>query len=165
MRAASVYTQSNGLRVVLVPDDRSPAAAFYLWVKVGSADEQPKEAGLAHVLEHMLFKGTPTRGVGAVAQEIEGCGGDINAYTSFDNTVYHAVLASRFFDTGLDVVVDAVTRSVIDANELTLEKEVILEEIKRDGDQPTRRVSHALFDAAYRVHPYGRPVIGTRELV
>ncbi len=165
MPAPAVYTLPSGLRVVLVPDGRSPAAAFYMWVKVGSADEQRDEAGLAHVLEHMLFKGTPTRGVGEIAQQIEGCGGDINAYTSFDTTVYHLVLASRFFDTGLDVIVDAVTRSTIDANELALEKEVILEEIKRDEDQPSRKVSHALFTQAYRKHPYGRPVIGTRALV
>src|SRR4051812_15187133 len=160
-----VYTLPSGLRVVLVPDSRSPAAAFYMWVKVGSADEKRDEAGLAHVLEHMLFKGTPTRGVGAIAQEVEGCGGDINAYTSFDTTVYHLVLASRFFDKGLDVIVDAVTRSLIDEKELSLEKEVILEEIKRDEDQPSRKVSHALFTQAYRKHPYGKPVIGTRALV
>ncbi len=164
-RTPAAYTLRNGLRVVLAPDDRSPVASFAMWVKVGSADERNEEAGLAHVLEHMLFKGTETRGVGAIAQEIEGCGGDINAYTSFDTTVYYTTLASRFFDNGLDVIVDAVTRPAIDANELAMEKEVILEEIKRDGDQPGRKVSHALFRAAYAKHPYGKPVIGRRELV
>lgn len=153
------------MRVALVPDDRSPASAFYMWVRVGSADEQDGEAGLAHVLEHMLFKGTETRGVGQIAQEVEGCGGEINAYTSFDTTVYYAVMASRFFDTGLDVIVDATLRSTIDEKELILEKEVILEEIRRDQDQPGRKVSHSLFKQAYTKHPYGRPVIGYPELV
>jgi len=153
------------MRVALVPDDRSPAAAFYMWVRVGSADEKDKEAGLAHVLEHMLFKGTETRGVGQIAQEVEGCGGEVNAYTSFDTTVYYAVMASRYFDVGLDVIVDATLRSTIDPKELSLEKEVILEEIRRDQDQPGRKVSHSLFKQAYQRHPYGRPVIGFPELV
>ncbi len=164
-RPFRVTTLPSGMRVVLAPDDRSPVVAFQAWVGVGSADERSHERGLAHVLEHMLFKGTGRRGVGEIAQEIEGCGGDINAYTSFDTTVYHLVLASRFFDRGLDVLSDAVTRSAIDARELALEKEVILEEIRRDEDQPSSRASHALFRQAYRVHPYGRPVIGTRESV
>ena len=160
-----LFTAPNGMRVALVPDDRSPAAAFYMWVRVGSADEKDDEAGLAHVLEHMLFKGTETRGVGQIAQEVEGCGGEINAYTSFDTTVYYAVMASRFFDTGLDVIVDATLRSTIDEKELALEREVILEEIRRDQDQPGRKVSHSLFRQAYTKHPYGRPVIGYPKLV
>lgn len=160
-----LFTLPNGMRVALVPDDRSPASAFYMWVRVGSADETDEEAGLAHVLEHMLFKGTQTRGVGQIAQEVEGCGGEINAYTSFDTTVYYAVMASRFFDTGLDVIVDATLRSTIDEKELALEREVILEEIRRDQDQPGRKVSHSLFRQAYTKHPYGRPVIGYPKLV
>ena len=75
--------------------------AFQAWVKVGSADEPPALAGIAHVFEHMLFKGTRKRGVGQIAQEIESAGGEINAWTSYDETVYHLVMASEFFDTSV----------------------------------------------------------------
>src|SRR6266568_6757273 len=79
----------NGLKVVLQESHAAPVVAFQAWIGVGSADEQLEEAGIAHVFEHMLFKGTERRGVGQIAHEIEAAGGDINAWTSFDQTVYH----------------------------------------------------------------------------
>lgn len=158
-------TLPNGMKVILAADDRAPAVSFYNWVRVGSADERDDEAGMAHVLEHMLFKGTPSRGVGEIAQEVESCGGDINAFTSFDTTVYYVTVASRYFDRGLAVLFDAVHHSMIDAGELELEKEVILEEIKRGEDSPSSRLSQALFATAFQVHPYRRPVIGYRDIV
>jgi zinc protease len=82
----------NGLTVILDPNRAAPVVAIQMWVKVGSADEADDEAGLAHVHEHMLFKGTARRGVGQIAREIETAGGDINAWTSFDQTVYHVVM-------------------------------------------------------------------------
>jgi len=163
----SVITLPNGMTVVCQESHRAPVVALQMWVGVGSADEDEAagEVGLAHVHEHMLFKGTPTRGVGEIARAIEAAGGDINAWTSFDNTVYYVVLASRYFDTGLDVLADALQRSAFDAEELEREREVVLEEIKRSRDIPARIVSNKLFDTAYQVHPYGRPVIGSEESV
>ena len=155
----------NGLTVIVQEMRSAPVVAVQAWVGVGSADESPEEAGLAHVHEHMLFKGTERRRVGEIAQAIEGAGGEINAWTSFDQTVYHVVLASRDFGVGIDVLADAIHHSAFDAEELAREKEVVLEEIKRAEDQPSRVVTQALFQLAYAKHPYRNPVIGTRERV
>jgi zinc protease len=84
---ANRFRLSNGLTVVFEENHAAPVAAFQLWVKVGSADERPDEVGLAHLHEHMLFKGTATRGPGAIARSVEAHGGEINAWTSFDQTV------------------------------------------------------------------------------
>src|SRR5205823_4648927 len=143
----------------------APVVAFQAWVGVGSADEEPGEAGIAHVFEHMLFKGTEKRGVGQIAQEIEAAGGDINAWTSFDQTVYHLVLASRYFDTGLDILSDAVQRSSFDPVELERELKVVLQEIKQGEDSPSRVATQTLFSTAFAVHPYRRPVIGNEASV
>jgi zinc protease len=113
----------------------------------------------------MLFKGTGSRPVGQIANEIESAGGDINAYTTMDNTVYYVVLASRFFDTGLDVLADAVLNSSFDPLETEREKEVVLEEIKRGNDIPARKLSQEVFASSYSVHPYRRPIIGYQETV
>ncbi len=159
------YRLENGLTVVLEPDSAAPAVALQAWVDVGSADETPEVEGIAHVFEHMLFKGTARRGVGEIAREVESSGGDINAWTSFDNTVYHLVLASRHFTTGLDILADAVKHSAFDPAELERELEVVLEELQQGEDSPPRMLGQALFASAFRRHPYGRPVIGTRKTV
>lgn len=155
----------NGLTVLLDENRAARVAALQLWVKVGAADETPDQAGLAHLHEHMLFKGTARRGPGEIARAVESCGGEINAWTSYDQTVYHLVVASEFFGEGLDVLADAVTRSAFDPAELAREIEVVCEEIRRSEDQPTRRNSKALFDLAFSRHPYGRPVIGSEQSV
>ncbi len=155
----------SGLTVITEENHAAPVAALQVWVKVGSADERPDEAGLAHLHEHMLFKGTPRRAPGQIAREIEGAGGEINAWTSFDQTVYHVVVASRFLEQGLDVLGDALTSASFDPDELAREIEVVCEEIKRSEDSPSRKLSKALFAAAFQKHPYGRPVIGTEQSV
>jgi zinc protease len=155
----------NGFEFVFVPSHSAPVLALDLWVRTGSASEEEGEAGLAHVIEHMLFKGTERRPAGAVAREVESLGGDINAYTSFDHTVYTLVLASRYADQGLDLLSDALFHSSFDPEELEREKKVILEEIRRSRDLPQHCLSRLLFSSAYSVHPYGRPVIGDAESV
>jgi zinc protease len=159
------FTLDNGLTVVLQENHVAPVVALNMWVKIGSVYEQDEEAGISHVYEHMLFKGTTSRGVGAIAQEIEDSGGDINAFTSFDHTVYHITLASRFLDTGLDVMADAIQHSSFDPDELRKEQEVVLEEIKRGEDMPSRKLAEALFATSYQRHPYRRPVIGDEQTV
>ncbi|HEY1100029.1 MAG TPA: pitrilysin family protein, partial [Myxococcota bacterium] len=163
-------TTPSGLTILVLESKAAPVVAVQVWVGVGSADETPEEAGLAHVHEHMLFKGTlkdgvTRRGVGQIAAEIEGAGGEVNAWTSYDQTVYHVVIAKEFFATGLDVLADAVQHSAFDPDELSKELEVILEEIKRGEDSPGSRVSRALFSSAFKAHPYHRPVIGYRDIV
>lgn len=155
----------NGLRVIVAPWRAAPVVSAQVWVQVGSADEQPEEAGLAHLHEHMIFKGTARRGVGAVAREVESAGGEINAYTSLDHTVYHATLSSRHLDVALDVLSDAVFHSSFDTEEITREIDVVIEELLRGRDTPARVVGEMLFRQLFLEHPYGRPVIGTRETI
>jgi len=163
--ATTLYRLPNGMQVLIREDHFAPVAALQVWVGAGGADEDDVEAGVAHVHEHMLFKGTSNRGVGAIAAEIESSGGRINAWTSWNETVYHIVVASRYADTGLDVLADAVRNSSFDPEELDKELGVVLEEWKRGEDSPSRRVFDSLFDAAFTVHPYRRPVIGSKESI
>jgi len=154
-----------GLTVLFKENHHAPVVAVQVWVGVGSADEEAGERGMAHLHEHMLFKGTAARGVGEIAKAIEAAGGDINAWTSFDNTVYHVVLASRHLDLGLEVLADAVQNAGFDPQELEREKKVVLEEIKRTRDMPSRLIGDLLFSAAYRKHPYSHPILGSEASV
>lgn len=160
-----LFTLDNGLRVAIQEDHFAPVVAIQVWVKAGSADETPDVAGAAHVHEHMIFKGTTRRPVGAIAAEVESSGGQINAFTTADHTVYHLVLASRYFGTGLDILADAMQNATFDPYELEKELHVVMEEWKRGEDSPTSRAATELFRLAYTAHPYGRPVIGYRETI
>jgi len=155
----------NGLTILLRETRLAPVANLQIWAKVGSADERPGEEGLAHFHEHMLFKGTEKRGVGDLAGEIEGAGGRINAYTSFDITVYYATFPVEALATSLDVLCDALRHSVFDPTEVSREVEVVLEEIRRSEDSPGHVLSDAIFREHYREHPYGAPILGTAENV
>lgn len=158
-------TLENGTRVVLSENHSAPVAAFQVWVKVGSADEWPAEAGMSHLIEHMIFKGTNERRAGEIARTIERYGGRINAYTSYDHTVYHVVIASRYQHKGLEVLADAVQHPTFDPQELAREKEVVIEEIRMGEDDPGRTLHKALFKNSFQRHPYGRPIIGYADLV
>ncbi|MBC7792459.1 MAG: insulinase family protein [Clostridia bacterium] len=155
----------NGLTLLTQEQHAAPVVAIQVWVNVGSADESDVIAGIAHVHEHMLFKGTEKRGLGEIARSVEAAGGEINAWTSYDQTVYHVVLAAEEAATGLDILSDAIRHSAFDAGELSRELEVIVEEIRRAEDAPSRRIAKALFGLAYESHPYKRPVIGSEATV
>lgn len=163
--SSSIERLPNGLGVVFKESHGAQVVAFQMWVGVGSADERPHEAGLAHVLEHMLFKGTARRGVGEIARDVERAGGYINAWTSHDETVFHITMASRYAEQGLDVLADAVTSAALDPDELAMELNVILEEIRMGEDNPSRVTTEELFSNIFRKHPYGRPVIGNEATV
>ncbi|PIR20982.1 MAG: hypothetical protein COV45_03715 [Deltaproteobacteria bacterium CG11_big_fil_rev_8_21_14_0_20_47_16] len=160
-----VHTLDNGLTIVLVENHTAPVISFNALVRVGSACETDAEAGISHFIEHMLFKGTPNYPVGEIAKRVEAAGGDINAYTSFDQTVYYINMASRYADTGLAILTDAIQHPLFDAEELSRESEVILEEIRRSKDSPEHEVSEKLFATHYGKHPYGRPIIGFEKTV
>ena len=162
---AEVHTLANGLRVVILEDHSAPVVALQTWVHFGSADEGPAVAGIAHVFEHMLFKGSKRFPNGEIAAIVEAAGGSVNAWTSYDETVYHVTLSSRFWEIGFDVLSDAVLHSLFDTAELTREKEVVLEELWRGKDNPDREISERLFELTYTTHPYRRPVIGSEETV
>lgn len=156
---------ANGLTVILREIHTAPVVALQAWVKVGGADEKDDEAGITHLIEHMLFKGTAKRRMGEIAWEVENAGGEINAWTSHDETVFHLVIPSRYFAEGLDIMADAVQHSAFDSRELEREKEVVGEEIRMRADQPTTVLMETLFANAYKVHPYRREVIGFQETV
>jgi zinc protease len=107
--------------------------------------KDPMSAVLAHFLEHMLFKGTDQRGVGQIASLVEGAGGDINAYTTFDKTVFYLTLPSSEAELGFDILSDAIFNSSFDSEEFVREREVILEEIKRGNDDPGAQMGRKIF--------------------
>ena len=159
------YVLPNGLVVLLKEDHSSKLASAQVWVKAGSICEgENLGAGLSHFLEHMLFKGTAKRPGSQISRDVQGAGGNFNAYTTFDRTVYYIDLPSESIDLALDVLGDAVFNALLPAEEVELEREVILREIDMGMDDPDRRVTQALFGNAYRVHPYRNPVIGHREV-
>ena len=155
---------SNGIPIVLQNND-SPVASIYWWNQVGSADEKPKEAGFAHFLEHMHFKDTDAKSSGKassgeLARAIESFGGDVNAYTSFDQTVYHVTCAAHHWEKVLKVFGALAKPQRFLKQDFEREREVILEELKKNEDSPGRMLFQSLFTATYAKHPYGRPVIG-----
>ena len=159
------FTLENGLKVILKENRTAPVVALQIWAKVGSADERDEEAGMCHFIEHMIFKGTEKRKVREMAREIESLGGYINAYTSYDQTVYHITIASRYADTALDILADAVQHSTFDPLELEREREVILEEIRMGQDNPSRRLFNQTMATLYQHHPYRRPIIGDEKTI
>jgi len=158
-------TLDNGLSTIVKETPGTRAVTVQIWVKTGSAYEEKNEAGITHLIEHMIFKGTTTRKAGEVAGAIEEVGGNINAYTYYDYTVYHATLSSRFWELALEVLTDAVENSTFDAAELEREKKVVLEEIAMREDRPQTLLNEELMRHSYQLHPYRLPIIGTRESV
>lgn len=155
---------SNGIPVILQQYD-GPAAATYWWIKTGSSDENPPEAGFAHFLEHMLFKDAAAKetgkaSTGQMARAIESLGGDINAYTSFDQTVYHVTCASHHWEKIIDAFGPIAKPQRFLKDDFNREREVILEELRKNEDSPGRQIFQSLFTSTYAKHPYGRPVIG-----
>jgi zinc protease len=156
---------SNGVTLLFIETHQAPVTSINICLRVGSRMETDAEAGICHLIEHMLFKGTEKLPPGDVARLIEAGGGDVNAYTSFDETVYYCTLSSRYTDRGLEVLSDAVLNSIIDQTELDREREVVVEEILRGKDSPTKVLSEEIFAKAFPHHNYGRPIIGFEKTV
>lgn len=155
----------NGLTVIVKEMPGTRVATVQIWVKAGSVYESADEAGITHFIEHMIFKGTDTKGPGELAGAIEGVGGRINAYTSYEYTVYHATLSSGYWDMALEVLADAVMHSTFDPVEVQREIKVVLEELAMRYDRPNIMLFHKLMETAYTRHPYRLPVIGNEESI
>lgn len=156
----------NGMEVYLHPTNFAPVVSLQVLVKVGSIDEEDDEGGMAHVLEHMLFKGTQKFSqIGQVASMVEAAGGDINAYTTLDHTNYYLTAPSSFTQKGTEILLDVVQNSLLDPIELKKELEVVIEEIKRGRDNPNSIVSYSLFSQAFKGTRLERPVIGYQKIV
>ncbi len=159
------FAMDNGIVGVVKPDRSAPVAAIQLWFGTGSIHEDNfLGAGLSHYVEHMIFKGTPTRTPGDISRQIGSAGGRVNAYTSFDRTVFHVVLPSENWETGLDVLSDAVMNAAFPADEWESERQGIVQEMKMHRDDPRRELNRLLWSTAFRVHPYRHPVIGYEEV-
>lgn len=155
----------NGMTVIVKPDRSAALASVQLWVKTGSQHEAAHlGAGLSHYVEHMLFKGTARRAGREISATVQEHGGYINAYTTFDRTVYYIDLPSEHTAIAIDVLADAVLNSTLPADEAAKEKEVILREIAMTHDDPDNRLWESLFATAFREHPYRHPVIGYRDV-
>jgi len=156
-----VRTLSNGLVVIVREDFSAPVVAAQAWCKAGSIDEgRWLGAGLSHVLEHMLFKGTATRQVGRIDQEVQAAGGSLNAFTSFDRTVYWINTPDSGSTVALDILCDIMQNASLPGGELEKEMEVIRREMDMCHDDPGRRASQRLFETAYTHSPYRYTVIG-----
>lgn len=155
----------NGLTVLLKPDHSAKLVTVQAWVKTGSMHEgRHLGAGISHYLEHLLFKGTPTRDVHRIMHEIQAVGGYFNAYTTFDRTVYYVNMPSEGVVTGLEVLADIILNSNFPENEVIKERGVIEREIDMCLDEPDYLMGRGLYQTAFREHPYRLPVIGEREL-
>ncbi len=158
-------TLANGLTVIVREDHTAPVVSAQAWCKAGSIDEGPwLGAGLSHVLEHMLFKGTATRGAGRIDQEVQEAGGYMNAYTSFDRTVYWINVPNTGARVALEILADIMQHATLPDAELAKEMEVIRREMDMCHDDPGRRSSRRLFETAYTRSPYRFTVIGYPDI-
>jgi len=155
----------NGLTVAVQEDDRFPLASVRLYVHNGSAFETPEEAGISHLLEHMVFRSTAKRASGQIAKTVESAGGEINAATSFDNTVYYVNMPAESVSLGLDIIHDMIFGAKFLPEELEQEKKVVLSELDRGKDNPGHVLFEDLQAEAWPDKPYGRPIIGFRDTV
>ena len=164
-RNVEITTLSNGLTVVTDRMDHLESAALGVWVKAGSRDERPREHGIAHMLEHMAFKGTTSRTARDIAVQIENVGGDVNAATSVETTSFYARVLKKDVPLAVDILSDILTESLFDTEELAREKHVILQEIGAACDSPEDVVFDRFQSTAFADQALGRPIMGTPETV
>ncbi|MBE2284704.1 MAG: insulinase family protein [Prosthecobacter sp.] len=162
---ARVTTLPNGLEVIIREDHAHPLVSVQVWIKAGSLQEQQHTgAGIAHCVEHMLFKGTAKRDAAQISQGIQALGGYVNAYTSFNRTVYWIDGLAEHADGYLDILADMIRHSKLDADELDREKDVIRREMAMGNDDPGDTIQHLIQGTVFRQHPLRHPIIGHREV-
>ena len=157
----ATFTLGNGLQVVVIPDHRTPVVTQMIWYKVGSADETPGKSGLAHFLEHLMFKGTAKHPAGEFSQTVLRIGGNENAFTSSDYTGYFQRVPKEQLGSMMEFEADRMTGLVLKDENVLPERDVVLEEFNmRVANNPDARLTEQIMAALYLNHPYGRPVIG-----
>ncbi|MHA0286730.1 M16 family metallopeptidase [Mycobacterium sp. C3-094] len=155
----------GGLRVVTEHIPHVHSASVGVWVNVGSRDEGRSVAGAAHFLEHLLFKATPTRTAVQIAQAVDAVGGELNAFTSREHTCYYAHVLDTDLALAVDLVADVVLRGQCFADDVEVERDVVLEEIAMRDDDPEDTLGDVFLSAMFGDHPVGRPVIGSVESI
>jgi len=156
---------SNGLTVVSDPMPALESAAVGIWVNTGSRNEYPSQMGVSHMLEHMAFKGTTTRSARAIAEEIEAVGGVLNAYTSREQTAFHARILKEDVPLALDMIGDILTNPTFEQSELERERQVVLQELGQARDTPDDIVFDHLQSAIFKDQPLGWPILGEEATV
>jgi zinc protease len=158
------FTLANGMRVVLIPDMQSPAVIHSLWFRVGAADDAKGKTGLAHYLEHLMYKGTKTRRAGDYFRTVDQNGAEINAFTTRDYTVYHVRMARDMLPTVMELEAERMRGLVIREDEMVTEREVVKEERReRYENDPAAQLAELIDQALLPDHPYGHPGIGYME--
>ncbi len=162
---SEINTLSNGIRVVIDPMPSLETAALGVWAHAGSVDEREAEHGVAHLLEHMAFKGTKRRTARSLAEQIEAVGGHLNAATSHQRTGYYARLLKEDIVLGVDILADILQHPLFDETELAKEREVVVQEIGEAADTPDDVVFELLMAATWDGHPLARSILGTPQTV
>ncbi len=165
MTSLKITTLSNGLRVVTDHVPSVDSVAVGVWVNAGARNEELKHNGAAHMVEHMLFKGTKRRNAQDIAEVIENVGGHINAYTSREITSYHIHLLKEDLPLALDVLSDIVQHSTMPEEEIKREREVILQEIGMCFDTPDDIIFDNYYETAYPDQSFGAPILGTNDII
>ncbi len=159
--AMEVHRLNNGLRVILLPDPSSRVISYQTWVRVGSVDELPGKTGIAHLFEHLMFKGTPKFAAREFFQRLETRGATVNAYTARDYTVFYEDFIPPLLPTAIELESDRLANLRIEAEKLEIEKQVVMEELElREKNSPSGKMQESLWGLAYTRHPYQNPVIG-----
>ena len=160
---ASITRLDNGLTVIHQHTPAMPVAAVDVWVKAGSVLEPDEWAGMAHFLEHMIFKGTTKIAPGRFDREVEHRGGITNAATSYDYAHYFIATAAQHLEETLPYLAEILLNAAIPDDEFDRERDVVLEEIRQSYDSPDCVAFQVLSETVYQRHPYGRPILGDEE--
>ncbi|PKQ17327.1 MAG: peptidase M16 [Actinobacteria bacterium HGW-Actinobacteria-7] len=155
----------NGITVMSEPVDSVRSVALGIWFSVGSRDESPPEAGMSHFMEHMMFKGTPSRSAKDISEQFDRLGAELNAFTSKEYTCYYARFVDEHLDTAFELLSDMCVNANLDDESCTSEREVVIEEIARMEDTPDDRIHEIFSHALWPDHPIGLPILGSRQTV
>ena len=156
---------SNGLTIITENHPALQSVSMGVWVKAGTRHERPRETGISHFLEHMLFKGTEKRSALDIAVEIDRVGGEFNAFTTREYTCFHLLLLKKDLALGLEILSDILLHSKFDAEEMERERKVILQEISMVDESPEELVHDLYFELLYGKHGLGKPILGTETSV
>lgn len=156
----NVFTLSNGLKIIHKPE-KSPVVYCGMVVNVGSRDENTSELGMAHFVEHLLFKGTKKRSSSRIINRLEQVGGELNAFTSKEETVVYATVLSEHFELAIELLADIIFNSVFPVREIEKEKIIVLDEIQSYNDSPSELIYDEFEEVIFDAHPIGHPILGT----
>ncbi len=155
----------NGITVLTESIDSVRSVALGIWFSVGSRDETPAEAGMSHFMEHMMFKGTPTRSASQISEEFDRIGAELNAFTSKEYTCYYSRVIDEHLPTAVEILSDMVCHASLADEACVKEREVVIEEIARMEDTPDDRIHELFARTLWPEHPIGLPILGSRETV